>query len=430
MDLSQISPGRAVGSIDDPLADPYDVPTYGFGFRTANYQRREDADALGHVNGKDSIFLSTIIKLRNINFFLFHTGLYSYLDDIGERHSVRYAAGANTGYEVSNAVPDTPSLVRYNAPLYKTNRNVRGRIAYERGPGGQYKFIASGPDQRRSESTGADGITRGSYSYLDDKGVQRTVQYIAGAGIGYRIVQSTTGVNTHLAPRPAIPEFGISPQSNDISDDDGTGFKTAESGSIVPPTGRKPKPIQGNSNNYAGDGLAGNSNGLRSNQNHVSSNELPNSTGFGNTSLGPIRGGTANSFDSTRRQSNTPYRGTNRFNNNAGAGNSNSQGSSNAKPNQQHGNNRDDNHAAGPTYVSNEYDDDDVVNHDRNTDWKNRGRDSTVVKNVGHSYVGLPPGTAVRAHVQSIDLLPLDGRRPPSPGDALRRDEQRALSNL
>lgn len=32
-------------------------------------------------------------------------------------------------------------------------------------------------------------MTRGAFSYLDDKGIQRTTQYIAGAGIGYRVVQ-------------------------------------------------------------------------------------------------------------------------------------------------------------------------------------------------------------------------------------------------
>lgn len=32
--------------------------------------------------------------------------------------------------------------------------------------------------------TGPDGVTRGAFSYLDDKGVQRSIQYIAGAGIG------------------------------------------------------------------------------------------------------------------------------------------------------------------------------------------------------------------------------------------------------
>lgn len=71
------------------------------------------------------------------------------------------------------------------------------------------RFITSSPDQRRAEATGPDGITRGSYSYLDDKGVQRTVQYIAGAGIGYRIVGNTVGPGTHIAANSDVPEYSI-----------------------------------------------------------------------------------------------------------------------------------------------------------------------------------------------------------------------------
>lgn len=51
MDLSQVPRGPQ-GSPDDPLADPFDDPSYGFRFRTGTYQRREDADRLGRVNGK------------------------------------------------------------------------------------------------------------------------------------------------------------------------------------------------------------------------------------------------------------------------------------------------------------------------------------------------------------------------------------------
>lgn len=39
--------------------------------------------------------------------------------------------------------------------------------------------------------------------------MQRSIQYIAGAGIGYRVVQDTTGPGSHLLPRPAVVEFGI-----------------------------------------------------------------------------------------------------------------------------------------------------------------------------------------------------------------------------
>lgn len=82
--------------------------------------------------------------------------------------------------------------------------------------------MTSSPDQRRAETTGPDGITRGSYSYLDDKGVQRTVEYIAGAGIGYKIVQSTVGPGTHISANSAVPEYSVKAVSNEISvsDDD------------------------------------------------------------------------------------------------------------------------------------------------------------------------------------------------------------------
>lgn len=55
MDLSQV-PRGPIGSKDDPLADPYDDPSYGFGFRTSEYQRREDADSSGRVRGNNCVF--------------------------------------------------------------------------------------------------------------------------------------------------------------------------------------------------------------------------------------------------------------------------------------------------------------------------------------------------------------------------------------
>lgn len=109
---------------------------------------------------------------------------------------------------------------------------------------------------------GPDGITRGSYSYLDDKGVQRTVQYIAGAGIGYRVVQTITGSGTHNLPRPTAPQFGVfSPQSNDLppeslffDDTPNRGFPsgTSPQGKDAPPTvddddDREPKKVDSGS---------------------------------------------------------------------------------------------------------------------------------------------------------------------------------------
>lgn len=312
--------------------------------------------------------------------------------------------------------------MRYTAPLYKTNRLARGRISYERGPGAQYKFISSGPDQRRSESTGADGITRGSYSYLDDKGVQRTVEYIAGAGIGYRVVKTTTGPGSHLVPRPFIPDFNaVSPQSNDISDIDGSGFKTAESGSVIPNRG------SGGQNNVAGnsDGNVRERDPLHSTDDHSShgsSNSFssgPSATGnafSSNSASGSHkptgqRGGanSAHDTDNSHRPTSSSTRGSTRY-----SGNKNSEYSPNNRPNAIA--------SLGPPYITRDHF---GLTDDSDNDWAHHRQDSTLIKNAGDWYVGLPPGSAVRAHVQSIDLLPLGGR-PPSPSDALRRDEQRS----
>lgn len=411
-------------------------------------------------------------------------GLYSYIDDVGESHSVRYAAGANTGFEVLNAVPDAPSYVKYNAPLYKADRRTRGRVAYERGPGRQYKFITSGPDQRRSESTGPDGITRGSYSYLDDKGTQRTIQYIAGPGIGYRVVQSTTGPGTHLLPRPAVPEFGIRfPESNDIVDDEGSGFKPGGGGSRpfgnqnnrISTAGDNDDSDKRDRDNLLSNGIdvlqSGNSNGntddsdgddgnLGSNFNRGGSstgrpsggggvNFRPGGSGglAGNGGSGDGSGGGSGGKDGGNRGSGgnsnddgeedydgfsdnkRPYFNNNRNKNN----NSNSNKFNRNKPNR-NSSNTGGGGSGGSGYKGDEYDDSDDRKGSTSGpgsssgDWRKRARESTIT-NVGSWYVGLPPGVAVRAHVQNIDLLPA-GQGVESPGQALKREDHARLLKI
>lgn len=430
---------------------------------------------------------------------------------------MRYAAGAGIGYQVSNAVPDTPALVRYNAPLYKTNPAARGKVSYERGPGAQYKFISTSPDQRRSESTGADGITRGSYSYLDDKGVQRTVQYIAGAGIGYRVVQSTIGVvGSHVRPPP--PQFGIaSSQSGDVSDADGSGFKADASS---PFGSRRKSPNSGafgsgasgsasfgtsfnggkaegsssakqsgkekGSSSFGGSNFGANASGFGNrNSNVASGSSGSNSNGQWNKGSGSTNsgsdgqwnkgsgsavgnanhngqwnGGSKSGSGSSIGASSTPNngqwnKGTSSENNKPSFG---SGTSFNTKNNDLSSRERDHLHSGSGNAISRNKPNSGAYNPsnqssantgnsafgsksekpfvtgnpsslavNRQRDWSAQGRDSTIVTNVGKWYVGLPPGTAVRAHVQNIDLLPLGGRSQ-SPSEALRKDEHRSLN--
>lgn len=344
-------------------------PSYTFSFHTPDYQRREDADITGRVRG-----------------------LYSFTDDVGEKHLVRYAASADRGFEVFNSVPDASRYVQYSAPLYKAGPKVRGRIAYERGPGRRYKFIAAGPDQRRSEYTGADGITRGSFSYLDDKGTQRTTQYIAGPGIGYRIVQATTGPGTHLLPRPSSVEFGILYPSTNRVDTSG-----------------------GDGSNGGGNGI-GDSGGSGSDGNGIGSSDDGSSKESGDKGN---RGGSSGA-------------GGNKGNGEAGFGSSGSGGDFGSDDFYNNGNGIDNESGgsggSGGTTTNRRPGDRDrgdgnPSRKNGNRDWSLR-RDYLTITNKGNSFLGVAPGKSARAHVQNIDVVPYGDLASLSPSEKLRLDEQ------
>lgn len=105
---------------------------------------------------------------------------------------MQYEAGAGTGFHVKSPHPDSDPFggVFYSGPPGKPGGRPRGHSSVVLGKDGSYGFTASGPDQRRSEVSDSSGRVQGSYTYVDDKGVQRTVQYVAGPDIGYRVVNN------------------------------------------------------------------------------------------------------------------------------------------------------------------------------------------------------------------------------------------------
>ncbi|XP_017080217.1 fibroin heavy chain [Drosophila eugracilis] len=491
MDLAQY-PVLPRGSPDDPLADPFDDPSYSFSFRTPDQSRSEENDSGNRIRG-----------------------LYSYLDDVGERHSVRYAAGAGTGFEISNAVPDSPSTVAYSSPLYKSHPKTRGKMAVQRGPAGSYKLIASGPDHRRAESRAPDGLVRGTYSFLDDKGVQRTVEYIAGAGIGYRVVQNRIGPGTHINPsvadfRLADPDFrlandfgrgaggGLGPKGGGsgssgpsgsggavgsggggggsgggsgrgrtpgrpgskeylkpadsgrprdqgegdagASDDDNLGSHDGNEGDDIGPSGsssgssnfngkedRRGFPAGssqrgstrydgGGSNSQRGGGGSGGS--IRTNASGSRNrNRFGSSGGSASSERGAVRGEVAGG-GSSRRGGGASSEGDSGLGYLPPTGGSGTSAISGPGDNY-HLNDEDVGSSLPPLVTANHR----ILEIDRDREWVQRHRDSTVIKNVGKWYVGLPPGQSVRAHVQNIDIVPLGGRIGLSPSEALRQDE-------
>merc|ERR1712080_248743 len=67
---------------------------------------------------------------------------------------------------------------------------------------GQYNYGYSDPNSVKQEVKTADGVTRGSYSYVDANGIVQTVNYISDA-MGFRVAATNLPVhNVDAAPAP------------------------------------------------------------------------------------------------------------------------------------------------------------------------------------------------------------------------------------
>merc|ERR1711997_115826 len=62
---------------------------------------------------------------------------------------------------------------------------------------GQYNYGYSSPTSTKQELKTADGVTRGSYSYLDANGVYQTVNYISDA-MGFKV--QATNLPVEVSP--------------------------------------------------------------------------------------------------------------------------------------------------------------------------------------------------------------------------------------
>merc|ERR1712066_107077 len=76
-------------------------------------------------------------------------------------------------------------------------------------PARAYNFQFQGEEQSRQETQDEDGLVTGSYSYLAADGVQHTVNYRAGAGIGFEIIDPSVdqmfadfGAKVDIEPLP------------------------------------------------------------------------------------------------------------------------------------------------------------------------------------------------------------------------------------
>jgi len=96
-----------------------------------------------------------------------------------------------------------PVAVATSAAIHGTNSQFHAQD-----DAGQYNYGFSSPDQTKQEVKTADGVTRGSYSYVDANGLVQTVNYISDL-MGFRVAATNLPVhhvegNALEAAAPAV----------------------------------------------------------------------------------------------------------------------------------------------------------------------------------------------------------------------------------
>uniref|UniRef100_A0A2P2I0A2 Cell wall protein AWA1-like n=1 Tax=Hirondellea gigas TaxID=1518452 RepID=A0A2P2I0A2_9CRUS len=162
---------------------------YSFSYTNSDSSRSETADASNNV-----------------------VGHYSFIADDGQNRRINYIAGSATGYvaegdsiPVANVIPETvhTSATVYSAPapvipVVPVHSAVVSQQSVKPRGDASYSFSYNNEDSAREESADSDLNVQGSYSFVADDGIQRSVNYIAGSATGF------VAVGDHLPVAPEV----------------------------------------------------------------------------------------------------------------------------------------------------------------------------------------------------------------------------------
>jgi len=151
--------------------------SYSFAYNAGDSSKQESADVQNNVRG---------------------TFTFKSKDD-GKIRRVDYEAGAATGFiakgshlpSVFNPLSSTSNkgysgVLSSNSPVGDYSSTFSDSRGQEASSGdASYSFSYDAGDQSRQESSDAQGNIKGQYSFIGTDGVQRKVDYAAGAGKGY-----------------------------------------------------------------------------------------------------------------------------------------------------------------------------------------------------------------------------------------------------
>merc|ERR1712109_80050 len=104
-------------------------------------------------------------------------------------YSVPAAAPAPVAAPVAAPVVASAPVAAAATPVDATNSQYHAQDDF-----GQYNYGYSDPNSVKQEVKTADGVTRGSYSYVDANGIVQTVNYISDA-MGFRVAATNLPVH-------------------------------------------------------------------------------------------------------------------------------------------------------------------------------------------------------------------------------------------
>merc|ERR1712055_725507 len=87
-----------------------------------------------------------------------------------------------------------PQAYASGVPIVASTNDAANSQYHAQDDLGQYNYGFSNPTQTKQELKTADGVTRGSYSYVDANGIVQTVNYISDA-MGFRVAATNLPVH-------------------------------------------------------------------------------------------------------------------------------------------------------------------------------------------------------------------------------------------
>merc|ERR1712184_235071 len=124
--------------------------------------------------------------------------------------SYAYAAPAAVPVAAPVATPVATPVAAPVVPVVSTNVDVANSQYHAQDDLEQYNYGYSNPLSTKQELKTADGVTRGSYSYVDANGLVQTVNYLSDA-MGFRVAAANLPVHHVDAPVAKAAEEVVQP---------------------------------------------------------------------------------------------------------------------------------------------------------------------------------------------------------------------------